>query len=224
MQNITINGIASFYPLFPVPVGCYIDDDFLEIKDQLLSMCYYEMSIDTKGRTVSNRLGWQSNLKWFHEDRNKLFYDYLHKMCEKLFYESFDHSGELSFTITDCWININPTGAYNNSHTHPGCDYTGVFYVNLPKDESPIVFDSHLSHSSGTTFSMYSEIYKNQYCLHSEVEFQPREGALLIFPSSLRHFVDENRSEDDRVSIALNICIEKYGRFGDSKRRGKVRC
>ena len=135
MQDIKINGKSSFYPIFPVPIGCYTDIDYLDIKDEVLAMCYNEMSLDVDGRVISNRKGWQSNRDWFYEERNKKFYDYIHKMCENLFYESFDHAGELSFKISDCWININPTGGFNVSHTHPGCDYAGVFYVNLPKNK-----------------------------------------------------------------------------------------
>ena len=43
------------------------------------------------------------------------------------------------------WININPTGAYNQTHTHPQSDYSVVYY--LKNDDVPISFDHPLSHT-----------------------------------------------------------------------------
>jgi uncharacterized protein (TIGR02466 family) len=230
MQNLELKGEGKFVPLFPTPLGIFKDDDYPNKKDDILKMCLDERDNDTSGRLISNRGGgWQSKSKWFFEEKNKSFYEYLHKMIESLFYESFDHSGELTFSVPNCWININPSGAYNLSHTHPGCDYAGVLYVNLPEnddidDDAPIVFDGPNSHIFGLTFNMYSENYVNAYGLCAEIEVYPSEGTLLIFHSSLRHLVEENKSKEERISIAFNIIIENYGRFGDNNKRGKIKC
>jgi uncharacterized protein (TIGR02466 family) len=224
MQNIEIDGVGSVFPLFANPIGRYTDNDFAEIKDEFVKMCYFEMQSGDSSRVISNRAGgWQSDEKWFFEERNKLFNSYLHKIVEKLFYDVFDHSGELSFTM-GCWININPPGAYNVSHTHPGCDYAGVFYINLPDDDSPIVFDGPESHYHHSTYSMYSDNFKSYYGIYPEIEVHPTEGTVIIFPSSLRHFVDDNKSDEDRISIAFNVNIENYGKFGENNRRGKITC
>ena len=223
MQNIEINGSYSFFPLFPTPVGYYIDLDYLDLKDDFLKMCYDEKNFNTDGRIVSNRGGWQSGLEWFFDDKNKKFNTYIHKMVEKLFYESFDHSGELTFEISNSWININPPGAYNLSHTHPGCDYTGIFYVKLTED-SYILLDNPNNHCHGTTYAMYPEEFKLAFNLNAEIELHPSEGGMIIFPSSLRHSVEENETDEDRVSIAFNINIKNYGRFSKQEKRGKITC
>jgi uncharacterized protein (TIGR02466 family) len=226
MQDIVLDGSGYFFNIFPTPVGCYTDNEYLNVKDKFMEMCYYEMNLDTKGRIVSNRKGWQSKSEWIFEERNKFFCDYIHKMCEKLFYDVFDHSGELSFSIKHTWININPPGAYNIGHTHPLCDYAGVFYVNLPEEPvaSPIVFESVHNHTSGLTHCMHSNNYREMYGLFPEIELYPSEGTLVIFPSALRHFVEENNSDTERISIAFNIVIEDYGRFGDGTKRGRIKC
>lgn len=230
MQDLKLNGVGKLIPIFPTPLGIFKDTNYEDKKDYILKMCLDERDNDNSGRMISNRGGgWQSRSKWFFEEKNKSFYDYLHKMIESLFYESFDHRGELSFTVSNCWININPFGSYNVSHTHPGCDYAGVLYVNLPMndditDDTPIVFDSVNSHAFGITYNMYSENTINEYGLFSEVEVYPSEGTLLIFPSSLRHLVEENKSKEERISIAFNIIIENYGRFSENNTRGRIKC
>jgi uncharacterized protein (TIGR02466 family) len=227
MQDIEIDGTSAFCPIFPTPVGIYTDNQFLDIKDDFVKMCYFEKELTPSGRTVSNRNGgWQSGNDWFFEDRNKSFNTYLHKMVEKFFYEIFDHHGELSFSL-ECWININPKGAYNVSHTHPNCDYAGVFYINLPQDESyspSIVFDSPHNHCYGDTYSMYSDNLKLSYGIYPEIEVYPPEGSIIVFPSHLRHFVDDNQTDEDRISVAFNINITNYGRFGVHKNRGRIAC
>ncbi len=229
MQDLKITGEGRLFAMFPTPVGVFKDDDFQDRKDEILKMCNDERKNDTNGNLRSNRDGWQSTTDWFFREENKSFYDYIHKMIESLFYESFDHRGELSFTIHNCWININPPGAYNLSHTHPGCDYAGVLYVNLPindneEESAPIVLDSPNSHAHGITYNMYSERFVHSYGLYSEVEVYPSEGTILIFPSALRHLVETNRSTEERVSIAFNIAITNYGKLGKNYKRGKIKC
>ena len=38
--------------------------------------------------------------------------------------------------------------------------------------------------------------------------FVPHEGRILIFPSSLEHHVEENKSNEDRISYSFNIVLE----------------
>ncbi len=230
MQDLKITGEGTFFPMFPTPVGSFKDDNFESRKNEILKICNDERNNDSKGNMRSNRVGWQSDYEWFFRDDNKSFYDYLHKMIESLFYESFDHRGELSFTIHNCWININPPGAYNLPHTHPGCDYTGVLYVNLPINEdedetAPIVLDSPHSHAHGITYGMYSERLVLKHGIYAEIELYPSEGTILIFPSSLRHMVETNKSKEERVSIAFNIAVTNYGKLGKTNsKRGKIKC
>lgn len=212
------SGESRFLPLFSVPIGRYDDLDFSEVKPKFLELCKKEREKDNQGRIISNRNGWQGKSTWFTDEENSFFRDYIHQMVEKIFYESFDHSGELSFTIgNNCWININPKNGYNTSHTHPGCDYAGVFYVNLPTDsESSIVFDNPISHEVAISTNMYSDNLKHKYGLYAESKISVEEGTMIIFPSCLRHFVEPNFSDEERISMAFNIVINNYGRYAES--------
>jgi ectoine hydroxylase-related dioxygenase (phytanoyl-CoA dioxygenase family) len=39
-------------------------------------------------------------------------------------------------------------------------------------------------------------------------EIIPEEGKILIFSSSLLHMVEKNKSDEDRVSIAMNFTVD----------------
>lgn len=229
MQDLNINGEGIFFPMFPTPVGTFKDENFHNKKNEILKICNDERKRDNRGNVRSNRSGWQSTSEWFFREENKSFFNYLHKMTERVFYDSFDHRGQLSFILRNSWININPPGAYNLAHTHPGCDYAGVLYVDLPIDDetdesAPLVLESPNSHTLGGCYNMYSENIVDYHGIYSEVEVYPSEGTMIIFPSSLRHSVEPNKSKKERVSIAFNIDITDYGKFMRNNKRGRIKC
>ena len=41
--------------------------------------------------------------------------------------------------------------------------------------------------------------------------FTPKEGKMLIFPSSLSHLVEKNESDEDRISYSFNIILNYVG-------------
>lgn len=222
LAKFEFEGEGKMFPLFTIPVGIFKDSYYEDVKENFISICKKVQEDDPDGRTISNRKGWQSNDSWFFEDFSKELNLYIHNMIEKIFYDSFDHEAELSFTVGNCWININSLHSYNTVHTHPGCDFAGVLYLKVPENnnETPLVFCNKDSHSDVNTFAMYSLNLRNKYGLFAELNFEPSEGTMVIFPSSLPHFVEPNQTEDERISVAFNIRINDYGRFSNKHSRG----
>ena len=86
-------------------------------------------------------------------------------------------------SILHLWFNINPTGAYHNWHFHGGSEQVGVCYLQVPSNSGNIEFKK-------------DEIIKS---------IQPYTGLLLGFPGGLDHRVLENKSADDRITMAFNL-------------------
>ena len=102
--------------------------DFKHIKDDLIDFCYKEKKKDTKGRSVSNIGGWQSEILKVHNDPISSFigdsiYPYLHKLMNSW----------VNLRVTNAWININKKGDFNSTHIHPRVDLAGVFYLKVPE-------------------------------------------------------------------------------------------
>ena len=41
------------------------------------------------------------------------------------------------------------------------------------------------------------------------INFEPIEGRMLVFPSHLQNLVEKNKSSEDRISTSFNICLEE---------------
>lgn len=81
------------------------------------------------------------------------------------------------------WFNISPTKAYHSWHSHGGAKQVGVYYLKTPYDCGNIEF----RHDTQTQ------------------TIEPQQGLLLIFPARLEHRVLENRSSEDRITLAFNL-------------------
>jgi hypothetical protein len=81
------------------------------------------------------------------------------------------------------WFNISPPRAYHNWHSHGGATQAGVYYIKTPANCGSIEFK------------------------HNEqlLTIDPYPGLLLIFPAGLEHRVLENKSSEDRITLAFNL-------------------
>ena len=183
--------------LFPTCIHILEYKNFESIKDELVQHVYEEKNRDPKGREVSNRGGWQS--RDFVKD-DKIF-----SIIGKIFCElpTILNKG-ISFSL-DCWFNINEKGSYNTKHIHPNSDFSGVFWLKAPMNSGDIVFDSPHNFSSFMERISYTEKFKNDTGCTDRYFFNPIEGKMLIFPSSLEHEVQPNESDEDRISVSFNI-------------------
>ena len=85
--------------------------------------------------------------------------------------------------IKHLWFNISPTRAFHTWHVHSGTSQAGVFYIKTPANCGNIEFR------------------------HAEqiLSIEPYAGLLLLFPPSLEHRVLENKSNEDRITLAFNL-------------------
>ena len=83
------------------------------------------------------------------------------------------------------WFNIAGKGESTGLHNHSASAcVSGVYYLRVPENSGNIVFRKEDL---------------------DDVEYAPREGVMLLFPSELNHAVKENQNEEERVSLAFNL-------------------
>ena len=51
----------------------------------------------------------------------------------------------------------------------------------------------------------YTDDFKDRNNIYPAYFFPPIEGRVLVFPSYLSHQVQENKSDEDRISVSFNI-------------------
>ncbi len=186
--------INEFEYLFSTPIGIYkLDEDLKSLGE----FAYNQ----TLTRSISNRGGIQT------EDLN-IKDKTLKSLCEKLLEAIKTYAKQFGLTdnlfIQNIWLNINKKHNFNVEHTHPFSLISGTFYVKTNKDTGDIVFTNPNSMES----YVKKEYIKEYNQSNSNVWwYTPQNNILILFPSWLKHQVEPNQSEEDRISISFNINV-----------------
>lgn len=182
-----------------------------ELNKHLLASIYAEREKDQKGIARSNFTelgGWHSHNNLHKEENFKGLVDEINgatkRMCDDM---GYDPSRKLS--IGTMWSIINPPGAANRAHVHPGCLWSGVYYIQAPEDCGRIEFVEprtvHLMNQP-----RYKPNAKRQRDYWTKVRFLPQPGRMIIFPAWLYHAVDPNLTKEEgdagnRIIVSFNL-------------------
>ena len=155
-----------------------------------------------KGRVRTNVGGYQSNNLSINEPVFKPFLDALSLEVNE-FAKDYNVLNELQ--ISNFWLNINGYKDFNSTHTHPNSIFSGVYYIDTPKNSGKIEFQNigkelmdwscqHIDYSG------YNVVNGTKYALDTGKDL------LLIFPSYLSHSVKPNlNKKQKRISISFNF-------------------
>ena len=137
-------------------------------------------------------------------DMVKLLNEVYAKICEEI--------GFKPVQLYNIWVNKNPPGVKNPSHTHIhhagtiGALFSGVYYLDADKDldQGDIVFERndqsamHIPHQLKTQNTPYNM---------PEARYKSETGDLYCFSSWIPHRVTKNNSDKDRYSISFNYGV-----------------
>ena len=203
MNNI---GFQKLFAMFPQALS--IKSLELDV-NKISNFCYELKSADTIGKIKSNRGGWQSenfNLSLIENlELNKLFH-----MIDVAINEVSHEMGIIpKLGISNMWVNINQHGNYNIPHFHPGSILSGVFYVKAPENCGTINFENPIA-PLVESYLEYSNLNNDNDINYTDWISRKcwipcKDNTLVIFPSWIRHFVEENlNNTEDRIAIAFN--------------------
>lgn len=103
--------------------------------------------------------------------------------------------------MTDCWVNVMPTGVTHSLHLHPLSVVSGTYYVRVPRGAPGLKFeDPRLDRYMGAPPRRADAALRNR----NWVVMPAAPGGLLLFESWLRHEVVANQAATPRVSISFN--------------------
>ena len=160
-----------------------------------------EIETKTPGKNISNKGGWQSP-SYNYDSLNfmRSCIDNITMYVDEVYaYMNIEKTPHLS----NYWFNINHKHDYNVTHRHGQCFYSCVLYLKTPKHCGDIVFERpDFAHDWIPYASPYNDGDYGSYRIY------PKENKLVIFPSFIPHYVEQNMTEDkddERISIALNF-------------------
>ena len=102
--------------------------------------------------------------------------------------------------LKNIWLNINPPGSYNELHNHTDAVLSGAYYIDATENQGNIQFER----SDNAEYHLPSYIEKITYFNATRATYAAKTGALYIFPGWLKHSVQGNQSNTDRISLSFN--------------------
>jgi uncharacterized protein (TIGR02466 family) len=110
--------------------------------------------------------------------------------------------------IVDSWFHITRDGGYHDVHSHAMCSWCGIYYVDIGDSTlRPPNGINRFYDPRGNTES-FSDLGTKYLREESCVDMPPEDGALLLFPSYLRHSALPYRGTRDRIVVAFNASIQ----------------
>lgn len=104
--------------------------------------------------------------------------------------------------VTQSWALMNPPGVGMHAHTHSNSIVSGsLYYAPMPDPPGNMVFERANGYQQ--IDMRVSEGRQNVYNTPRNAVV-PRQGDLVLFSSSIMHFVEMNQSKQNRYSIAFN--------------------
>jgi uncharacterized protein (TIGR02466 family) len=188
-------------------------EELLQIFPTPLLIVPYEESIDKELAYLKNiSYRQQKGNGNYRSDDSYLLKNEEFKNIKNFLTESVDKftknvlQSKQRLVITQCWANRNPTGSKHHEHVHPNSIISGVMYFQMNEQTPPIQF----AKSNQDAMKLDPEKYNH---MNAETFLLPcKAGELIMFPSSLRHSVPINQSQEDRISVSFNtFCIDALG-------------
>jgi uncharacterized protein (TIGR02466 family) len=174
-----------------------IDCNLVEIKKFCLKIYKQYPSVYNKTKSLE---GYKSDS--FNPGiitKNKYLDDLFNKITSSVVEINNQYGFPYNLNLRNFWVNVNEPRTFNSIHNHHDCVFSGVFYVDIPKDSGNLYFvdpqASLLEHNPLSRF------------ITTKHPLESKNGYLVLFPSWTLHAVEMNASKHNRISIAFDYSL-----------------
>lgn len=194
----------QLFCIFPTPILiCKYENSYKEELEYIRNKVeFHEDQLSSNIISSQSKDTYILNKPQFKEVRK-----FIQTKLNKFSKEIFKYEDEL--VITQSWINLSNPGNTHNRHCHPNSIISGVWYVEMPDNSSPIRFHNSIVREINLNTSETNEFNGISY------DLLPEKSSLILFPSNLHHDVVKNESNSDRISLSFNTWVN--GNFGNKK-------
>jgi uncharacterized protein (TIGR02466 family) len=181
--------------------------DSERLNEELIEIILNEKDKNS-GKNISNIGGWHSNATlwdwkslaieqfklWVHNSMLRLA-----ALPDK---ETNLRKVDADYTAA-AWANVNSHGDYNQSHIHPECDWSCVYYVSAGQPDPEPQLNGKFELRDPRTLALSSGLPR--YGFGQSLIIDPEPGTMIMFPAWMEHLVHPFYGEGERISIATNI-------------------
>ena len=124
-------------------------------------------------------------------------------------------SMDCNFNIFNSWFTKTKPNGFSDSHAHSNSWLSGCFYPEYNKEFNIKFYNDNV-------FPFKTDV--NNHGIYNSKEWivNPQKNQLILFFSTLRHEICQNKSEQDRYSLAFNVLPNGNFGVGDSKVNFKI--
>tara|TARA_B100000902_G_scaffold279862_1_gene265656 strand:+ start:911 stop:1495 length:585 start_codon:yes stop_codon:yes gene_type:complete len=153
-----------------------------------------------EGVQVSNYIGWQSGP--IRQGDNEEFDKLVGAITDQV--NGCAVQADIpALQIQNIWINVNTPGSYNHLHNHAGSLLSGVYYVKATPEQGNIFFER-----GDNAEYFLPPMEKPNYFTSTATTYKAMTNALYIFPGWLKHSVQPNLTDENRISVSFNYGIK----------------
>ena len=186
--------------IFPVPIYVNYVDNYQNIQDELLTGISHS---DFAMHPNWGHTHWLSDITF---DGNFIKDNRCNKFIEELDWHVKKYAKEagivgqfsqdkFEYNIKDSWVALFKKHNYAHIHSHGEADISGVYYIQTPPKTTENV---------GKIFFQDDRMAQER-----SVEIPADQGVIILFPGYLKHGVQTNTSDVERLSLSFNIKIKK---------------
>jgi uncharacterized protein (TIGR02466 family) len=120
-----------------------------------------------------------------------------------------DISSNVKFYTTNSWSVLHEPRDWGQMHMHTNSLISGVLYTKVSEDSGNIVFHRN---SLNSIFPTALDLeYNQKNILNARTwSIKPENNMIVLFPSHVLHSIDENKSDQNRYSLAFNFFIKGH--------------
>jgi uncharacterized protein (TIGR02466 family) len=176
---------------------CPVED----IDNKSIAEYCYKVKNEKPGVNISNRGGWHSGelITPIPPALDQLFNDltiFVNDVPQR-------YMGTSNLVLGNWWININGKYDYNESHDHQNSVLSGTYYVQVPEEN---MGDLVLHRGDNAEFFLTSKVERKQTMANAmTIPCPVKESMFYLFPSWVKHSVERNNTDSERISIAFNF-------------------
>ena len=200
------------HTIFPTQLLVRDWDDVEDTNVKLKNGIWRERALDPEGLYRSNQAGtWHSHDKILERlgpagrELWKMFGEGFTTYAYNCYGASKDYEVNVKMSA---WAMVYSDRGYAAVHTHPNCHISGVYYVDNTCDETEITMATGVRVKPGDIEFLDTrrggEHQIANMVMNSSAIFGYKSGRMLIFPSSLPHYVHPVMGDGERIAIACN--------------------
>lgn len=110
-----------------------------------------------------------------------------------------------NINFNESWFHISKTNSTHEVHLHANCSWCGIYFVQAgSKGSGKTVF----TNPAGLNYLDWGSRYLNKQL---DLDIEPEDGLLILFPSYLRHYQALYTGKEDRIVVAFNASVYQEG-------------